>query len=223
MLGFKKKKKKAEPDIDDAKELDPLEEELAKEPKKSKFKILFLFILLPALLLAGGGFGYFYFTQRDSGEKVYTAVQLDHVKLPEEMLKFTFNQMPDLYDSLVVYNAEVTILDTEIQRIDAIGQQYPDQRKIATKEKLAWEKTKKGLTKAFSKLEKPIKESYVLYLVNEDQGLARVEEKKSELSSSAATALKSVQEQTKIIKERAPKAPEGLVQGTLYKLKKKFL
>ena len=39
----------------------------------------------------------------------------------------------------------------------------------------------------------------------------------------AQTALKTAREQTKKIKAHAPQVPEGIFQGTLYKLKKKFL
>ncbi len=225
MFGFKKKKG-PEPEKAQEEELDEtLEAMVEKVPKKgTRLKRLIMFVLIPSLVLAGAAFGYVYFFKKNQPDvRVYVSQPLAHVKLPDEMLKFTFDTMPDIYDSLVVYNEEVNYFDGEIQRIQSIGDQYPDQKKIADKEMRVWEKNRRNLVKVFSKLEKPIKESYVLYLVNTDQGMALVKEKKDELSTSAQAALDISRAQTQPIKDRAPKVPEGFVQGTIYKLKKKFL
>ncbi|MCG8563522.1 MAG: hypothetical protein MI747_00395 [Desulfobacterales bacterium] len=227
MFGFKKKKKEKEPPASAPNEdgtAETGEDAKKKEkPKKSLVKKLVLFVLLPAILLAGGGVGYFYFAKGDGDAPIYVPIVLEHVKLPEEMLKFTFDQMPEVYDALLIFNAEVDLLEREIQRIREIGERYPQQRKIAAKERKFWEKNQRTLIKAFSKLEKPIKESYVLFLVNTDQGLAGVQEKRAELAGTADAALKIAQDQTRIIKGRKPEAPPGLIKGTLYTLKKKFL
>ena len=81
---------------------------------------------------------------------------------------------------------------------------------------------KSTLLKAFAKLEKPIKETYVLFQVDETQGLAQIKEKRQELTDMAKNALTTAQEQTKKINPNTP-VPEGIFQGTLYKLNKKFL
>lgn len=204
--------------------------EVVKEaPPPAKKKIITkqrIFILL--MILGAVGISSFlvyslYFTEKGPENKVYQTIELSHVKLPEEMLKFSFNHFPDLYISLVDFNAEVTLFDREIARIEAISKRYPEQQKITDAEKKVLEKGKATLIKEFLKVEKPIRETYVLFQVNETQGIAQVKEKEKELTDMANTALKTAQAQTKEIKARAPKVPEGIFPGTLYKLKKKFL
>jgi flagellar basal body-associated protein FliL len=195
--------------------------------KKKKFitkKRIFILLMVLGAIGASSFLIYtLYFTQKGPGNRVYQKIALPHVKLPQEMLTFSFNHFPDLYDSLVNFNTQITLFNREIQRIDAIGQRYPEQKKITDTEKKVLEKGKNVLLKTFSKLEKPIKEIYVLFQVDDAQGLARIEEKEQELTDMAQAALEAAQEQTKRIKAHAPQAPKGIFQGTLYKLKKKFL
>jgi len=201
--------------------------EKAPLPEKKKFftkkRIFICLIILGAI--GGSAFLVYkmYFTEQGTKTAVYNKIELTHVKLPEEMLKFSFKHFPNLYVSLVSYNEEITLFDTEIARIEAISQKYPEQKKITDTGKKGLEKGKNTLVKAFGKLEKPIKETYVLFQVNETQGLAIIKEKEEELTETAQAALKTSQEQTQKIKARAPKVPGGIFQGTLYKLKKKFL
>jgi hypothetical protein len=113
-------------------------------------------------------------------------------------------------------------MDKEIARIDAIAKKYPEQGKIAEKEKAALEKAKINLQKGFLKIEKPVKEIYVLFRVNPEQAMIQINEKNKELTELAGAALAPARELTqKIPSEEAP--PQGLIKGTLYKLKKKFL
>ncbi len=102
------------------------------------------------------------------------------------------------------------------------AQQYPDQIKITNKEKKVWEKAKKGLQKAFLKIEKPVKETYVLFRVNNKLGLSQIEAKRKELNELTLTALTTAQELTQKL-EPIEKVPKGIIKGTIYKLKKKFL
>ena len=247
MLGFGKKKNKDAATADDGKKaaaappeppkkgakkgksqdevVEVVEEAPLPAKKKliTKKRILILFLVLAAIGASSFLVYTLYFTEKGPENKIYEKIELPHVKLPEEMLKFSFYHFPDLYLSLVDFNTEVTLFDREIARIKVIAQRYPEQLKITDTEKKVLEKGKATLIKAFRKLEKPIKETYVLFQVNETQGLAKVKEKEKELTDMAKTALKIAQAQTKNIKARAPKVPEGAFQGTLYKLKKKFL
>jgi hypothetical protein len=243
MLGFgKKKKKEAQEETIAAPTPSPPEKKPAKKgkkpsketeiiekalpPKKKKFinkKIIVIFLILGALGVSSFLVYTLYFTPKVPENTVYQARELSHVKLPEEMLKFSFEHFPNLYISLVAFNREITLFNREIARIETIAQKYPEQKKIADTEKKVLEKGKTTLIKAFSKLEKPVKETYVLFQVNETQGLERIKEQKKELADMAQTALKASQEQTGKIKVHAPPVPDGIFQGTLYKLKKKFL
>lgn len=196
-----------------------------KKKKQVSKKMMFTLLLLLIAVGASAWVVYSFYlapTSASDRKKIYTKIELNHVGLPEEMLKFSFDYFPDLYFSLVAYNNEINLFDREIARIDAVAQKYPDQRKIADKEKKAWEKSRTTLEKAFLKIEKPIKETYVLFRVNRELGLARIDASNKELTDLARSALISAQEQTQKLKSN-PTVPQGLVKGTLYKLKKKFL
>ena len=236
MLGFLKKKKKKVQDEDgsvdtkaasqSAKGEDagkPPEPPGKKKKKRSFKKLIFILLILAAL----GGSGFFvytsYFASPPEGTRVYTPVPLAHVDLPQEMLAFTFAHFPGLYDAMVAYNREVDLFDGEIRRIEAVAAQYPEQKKIADTQKKVWEKGKTALVKSFEKLEKPVKETYVLYQVNNTRGQEQISARGKDLTDAAQEALTKAQEQTATLKERAPKPPEGMVQGTIYKIKKIFL
>ncbi len=235
MLGFRKKKKK-DAIAADAKEATVASQthsgggdttEKAPPPKKKKFitkrRIFILLLVLGSIGVSSFLVYKMYFTEKRSETAIYRQAEIPHVKLPEEMRKFSFDHFPDLYIALVNFNTEITLFEREIDRIEAIAQKYPEQKKITDTEKKVLEKGKNTLLKAFLKLEKTIKETYVLFQVNETQGLARIKEKKKDLTSNAQTALKTAREQTRKIKSHSPQVPEGILQGTLYKLKKKFL
>jgi hypothetical protein len=243
MLGFGKKKKQAaqeeeavsvptpEPPEKKTGEKDKnpdtaiVEEAPLPAPKKfiTKKRIFLLFMGMAVMGAACFLVYTLYLTPKGGENAVYQEMALPHVQLPPEMLRFSFNNFPDLYAALVSFNTQISLFDQEIQRIETIAQRYPEQKKITDTEKKVLEKGKNTLLKVFSKLEKPIKETYVLFQVDETQGLAQITEKKQELTDTAQTALKTAQEQTKKIKNQAPQVPKGIFQGTLYKLKKKFL
>lgn len=199
------------------------EKKAPKKKKKSRIKfILILFLILAAV--GGAAFTVYtlYFSNAGNQGAQYKKMDLPHVQLPEEMMKFSFEHFPDLYKALVLYNQQINLLDAEITRIEGIGQQYPDQIKIAQKEKQAWEKTKTAVEKAFLKIKNPVKETYVLYQVNREEGMARITELNNELTAAANEALLPVQTLTQKLTSQE-NIPQGMVQGTIYKLKKKFL
>ena len=235
---FKKKKKEAGEETkaakDDAaadsgkkdqKESDAAAESDGKKPEKKSFlkKLIIIFLLL-GILGGGGFFAYMkFFSGGGKDGRVYQKGTLAHVSLPEEMLKFCFNRMPDLYDFLLAYDAEAGMYEAEIIRIEQIAAKYPDQQKIAEAQKKVWEKGKATLVKSFEKLEKPIKETYVLFQVNEVKGQEKVEASARQLAQAAKEALEKSNELTASLKQAMDQAPEGLIKGTVYKLKKKFL
>ncbi len=238
MFGFLKRKKKNEEDPEGkeppkekkpgkkGKETPEPEQSQPASPKKRWFsikKLVFIVLILGAV----GGAGFFvyttYFTEPDPIVRVYQPVALAHVNLPPEMMEFSFNQFPLFYEALVAFNREVNLFDREIARIDAIAERYPDQKKIADSQKKGWEKGKNTLIKEFAKLEKPVKETYVLYQVNQAQGQTRIAESTGDLTSAAQAAVKAAEEQTAELAAMAPEAPEGIIQGTIHKIKKIFL
>ncbi len=238
MLGFGKKKKKdkeevkaSEKDLPEEQEEESKDEpDTPEEPDKKKRKLpskkVIIIVLL--VLVAVGVSSYIvyslYFTPKNSTSQntTYQKLELKHMSLPEEMLRFTFDYFPDLYVAMIIFNSEINLFNNEIARIDAIAQKYPDQKKIADKEKKTWEKTKNTLQKVFLKIENPVKATYVLFRVNKEQGLTQIEAKSKELTDLALSALASAQELTQKLKSDDT-VPQGLIKGTIYKLKKKFL
>jgi len=249
MLGFGKKNKKQEEQEKDQTLLEPGRKpetpkadtqtdptasgEDAGPPPREKTKKLFrkfspkrlmIFLVVPAIVAAAAWVGYVWFFT-DQGEKTpeYTNIKMPHVSLPEEMRRFCFNQMPKLYEALAAYNNTITLFEHEIARITEIGRQYPEQKKIADAEKKVWERSKDTLIKAFSRIEDTVKQMYVLFQVNEQEGLAMIQERRNDLITSAQEALAPAMDQAGKITHPPTREPEGFIQELFYTLKKKFL
>ncbi|MDD9304528.1 MAG: hypothetical protein HUK40_20165 [Desulfobacter sp.] len=193
--------------------------------KKKRFsikKLIFMVLVLTAADTAGFFAYTWYFSGPGTHSRTYKPMVLAHVNLPPEMLKFSFEHFPDLYDALIVFNGQIDIYDSEIQRIQAIGEQYPEQNKIAQSQKKIWVNGKNKLLKAFAKLEKPVKETFVLFQVNPAKGLVQVEASAKDLTTSGQTALTVSREQTAQLNASADTPPEGMVQTILFKIKKIF-
>ncbi|MCK5696315.1 MAG: hypothetical protein KAH62_06945 [Desulfobacula sp.] len=236
MLGFGKKKKKNKEEAEASKEdlseeqekeenQDELDtpdesEEIKPEKKKKKLPSKKLIIIALLVLIAVGASSYvvynLYFTAKDpnSQNATYKKVELKHINLPEEMLRFSFDYFPDLYVAMIIFNSEINLFDKEIARIDAIAQKYPNQKKIAEKERKTWEKAKNTLQKTFLKIEKPVKATYVLFRVNKEQGLSQIEAQSEELTALAQSALTLAQELTQKLKSNDA-VPQGLLKGTI--------
>lgn len=196
-----------------------------KPKKKRRFplKKAFLLMTLLAVMASAGFAGYTFFFKKKETGRTYTAPNLPHITLPQEIIKFSFENLPDLYDAFVRFNREITLLDGEIKRIETIGATYPDQSGIANREKKIWENARKKSAQSFGKIEKSVKALYVTFQVNPASGRARMEEEKAELATDANKALEPVTALTDRIKPPEGEVPKGLVKGTLYKLKKKFM
>jgi len=196
-----------------------------KKRKRLSKKLIFIFFLLLLSLGASSLVVYkFYFAPKDpeSLKATYQKLELKHINLPEEMVRFCFDYLPDIYAAILSCNAQISLMDKEISRINDIAKKYPEQGKIAEKEIAVWDKTKINLQKGFLKIEKAVKEIYVLFRVNKEQAMIQINEKNKELTELAGAALAPAQELTKTSREEET-PPQGLIQGTLYKLKKKFL
>ncbi|MCG8551006.1 MAG: hypothetical protein MI799_11445 [Desulfobacterales bacterium] len=226
-MGFLKKKKKDAPGEPAVEEKSDEKSKPADPKKKPLIKKLSTILLILLILggLGGGSFAYTKFFAGSGGEdgRVYQSISLSHVTLPEEMLVFCFTRMPELYDALVAFNGEMVLFETEIARIDAVGTKYPDQKKIADGQKKEWDKGMQSLKKSFEKLEKPIKETFVLFQVNQTLGQEKIDQTAEQMTQAANEALEKAQELTGPLKDAMPKAPEGMIKGTLYKIKKMFL
>ncbi len=224
-MGLLRKKKRDESRDPAAGKKSGDESNTATPQKRSLLKKLMILLLVVGILGGGGFFAYTTFFSGSGTEAglVYQSVPLAHVTLPDEMLAFCFTRMPKLYDALVAFNGEMDLFKAEIARIDAVAAKYPDQKKIADGQKKVWDKGMQSLQKSFKKLEKPIKETFVLFQVNPAQGQEKIDQTAEQMTKAASDALEKSQELTAPLKQAMPKVPEGIIKGTLYKLKKKFL
>ncbi len=226
MLGFGKKKEKDRNKEKKEKSSKDLPEEKKRKKLSIKKLIFIIFLVLIAVGASTSGFLIYNnsLTTNDPFDETakYKKNDLEHINLPEEIVVFTFTYFRKVYISMIDFNKEINLLDNEILRIEAIEKNYPDQKKITDKQKKTWEKAKKTLEKTFIKIEKYIKNIYVLFSVNKDKGLLQIENKKSELAQLAQDALTSANEKTLILKQKDD-IPTGFIKGNVYKLKKKFL
>lgn len=206
----KKKKTNSSPEIPDGK-------------KKKRFtlkKILFILMFLIAMAVAAAVVYRLYFIK---DENAYIKRDTPHVSLGDEIISFIYYFMPETYGILMDFNTEVTLLNQEIERIKALGETYPAQKKITEKELKSWEKTKSNVLKNFAKIEQQLEALYVSYRVNEEQGHAQVEALKIDLARSAKEALLPSMELTKRLKMKpAENIPKGFIKGNIYKIKKKI-
>lgn len=230
--GAKGKNKKG-----DGKDLVPAPEILPQtvEPKKFKFipkklrskKLMFVLLAIISLCIAGFVVYKLYFTKKDGvpAQRVYVQQELANVILDEEVIKFSFDFLPQFYDSTVLFNSEIILLEKEIKRLTSIAEKFPDQIKIAEKEIKLLEKEKGKLQQTYEKLEKRVEALYVSYKVNQESGFEQIEEQKNDIYTGAKEALEPVSEITKRVRlmlAAEVEQPKGFINETIYKIKKKF-
>ncbi|MBF0302935.1 MAG: hypothetical protein HQK73_07835 [Desulfamplus sp.] len=221
----------------ETKDLVPVVEVLPQTVEKKKFKFLpkkllskkVLFLLLTLISVGIAAFVVYkiYFTKKDAGvvERIYVQQELSNVILAEEVIRFSFDFLPEFYEATVLFNSEIILLENEVKRLTALGEKFPDQIKIAEKEIKLIEKEKSKLKQTYDKLEKRVEALYVSYQVNQESGFQQIKEQKNDISTGAKEALSPVLELTKrirMIAEAAPKAPEGFIKGNIYKIRKQI-
>ena len=183
--------------------------------KKRRFSLkkisVFLFLLL--LCVAASYFGVIYLQKRNPSH----VKEFAHVRLKEEVIGFSVEKLPELYSGLVALNTETTLIDKELERLDAIEKEFPAQVKITHDEKKIWQKMRKSLISALTRLGKDIETLYVAYQVNPEKGLERIEKTKDDLKKAVADILDPAGELTQKLK----KSENG--KGFIDKIKERFL
>lgn len=178
---------------------------------QSLVKILIILVLLAGL----GGGGFFAYTQFLKKKPGPSTGALPHVNMNAAVIGFTFRQMPALYGKLVQLNRQISLIDTELARLDTIESDYPQQKKIIKPERTIWDKTRKNLLTTLVKIEKTIETIYVAYMVNEEKGKSMLDNSVAALESSAAEMITAAEAHTSRIPIPPPKS-------FLDKLKDKF-
>ncbi|MBF0572985.1 MAG: hypothetical protein HQK69_04415 [Desulfamplus sp.] len=207
---------------------DNLSETAAK--KKRKFlskKIIFVILVFISVGVAAFVVYKIYFTKKvpQVVKREYVKKELPNIILAEEVIRFSFDLLPEFYDAAIIFNDSLITLESEIKRLNEIGKQFPDQIKIAEKEIKVIEKEKTKLKQTYDKLEKKVEALYVSYKVNQESGIKQIEEQKNEIFTSSKDALAPVLELTKRIyamEASASKEPEGFLKKAIYKIRKKI-
>lgn len=166
---------------------------------KGSATIIILIILL-SLLGAGGYFGYtkYYLKQGDSN--AFTT-DLAHISLKEEILRASYEQLPEVYYALVKMNNELIVINKEIDRLSEMEKEFPQQLEIISSEKTIWTSIKKNVSDTVGTLENEIETLYVAHKVNPAKGKKRIETKKKQMQDTINTILKDTQLKTKRLKE----------------------
>ncbi|MBF0467944.1 MAG: hypothetical protein HQK61_03530, partial [Desulfamplus sp.] len=189
-------------------------------------KLLVVFLVLTLLAVGVAGFVVYkiYFSKKSGDkEKIYVQQELANVLLAEEVIRFTYDFIPELYDYMIIFNSEVIILENELKRLAALGEQFPDQIKITDKEINSIEKEKTKLQQTYEKLQKRIESLYVSYRTNQETGAQQIQEQKNDIVQTSKDALTPVLEITNRIKASfQEKIPEGFVNETIFKVRKKI-
>ena len=166
--------------------------------KGSATIIVVLFVLI--LMGVGGYFGYTKFYLKRGASETFTS-NLDHVSLKEEILQATYEQLPNIYFGLVKMNSELLVINKEIERLQDMEKEFPQQLEIISSEKTIWTSIKKNVSDTLVLLEKEIETLYVAYMVNSEKGKKRIETKKKQLQDTINKILEDTQLKTQRLKE----------------------
>ncbi|MDD2391024.1 MAG: hypothetical protein PHP23_15025 [Desulfobacterales bacterium] len=171
-----------------------------------------ILVILILLALAGGAFWGYQKAMNPSLKRV----PLSNVSLKDEIVGFTFDMLPGLYQRLVSLDREISLIDQEINRLEKMGAEFPRQKNIITTEKSTWSGIRKDLIRFDSDFEKQLETLYVAYMVNRDRGASQMEQEKRQMIESADKALASSGKLTRRLEAEKDK-------NLLEQLKDKFL
>ncbi len=170
------------------------EDKTSKKKKGGKSPLKPILIIL-VLLGISGGIAFFVVSYLNK-ENVTLNTTFENISLKPELITFTHNMMPTLYDGLSGINKEILLIENEVNRLIQMEKEFPLQKKIIISEKTKWKKIKKELLLSLSILEKDVEMIYVSYSVNQQKGLTLIEEKSEDLSSLASNTISTSQELT---------------------------
>ena len=192
-------------------------EEKKEEPKPKPKRKRLIFMVVGVLLLAGLGVGG-WFGYQAYMVKGYPKTVMAHVDLDDAVLKFTWKEMPGIYDRLGRLNGEIELILGEMDRIVKVQKRYPRQTKIVESEKKKWNRTVKRLQKQLQKYMTQTEALYVTSRVNPEKGSTALMEKGPALLEAMDQTLDALFEVTAPIKEQ-----NAQPTGTLARLKARLL
>jgi hypothetical protein len=140
---------------------------------------------------------------------------LTHIKLSEDAILFTLNNVPSIYSGLADIDNEIVLIDNELERLKEIEAQYPRQFKVVAIEKTNWIKIRRNLLDDLEVLEKDIERLYVTYIVNKEKGNELIEEKSNGIVTAINTALELSTPDTMRLKPEEKKSFFAKIKGKI--------
>ncbi|MDX9786068.1 MAG: hypothetical protein RBT11_04815 [Desulfobacterales bacterium] len=169
------------------------------------------------LLIGLGGGGFFVYQTKLQKQQGPTKAALPHVNLTQDVIRFSFNTLPALYNNMLEIEREIALIHTELARLETLSSEYPQQKSIVHAEKVLWEKTLKDLFSVLQQIEKTIEPIYVAYSVNREKGEELMAANTPDLLSAAEEVIAAAKTETARIQIEAPKT---FMQKLKAKLKK---
>lgn len=139
--------------------------------KKKNATFLFVALTVLAVFIAGGYFALPFL--RDANQP---GADLSHVRSKPEIVLFASRTWPDAYKRFVELDLEINFLDQEIERLNTMEKEFPQQKKIIQDEKTIWERISKNLHSVLDNFEKGVETVYVTYSVNKEKGLQSIQD-----------------------------------------------
>ncbi len=173
-----------------------------KHSRKRRLPLKKIIVILVLVLILGGTlYGGFRFLQK---KEMLTVKSFDHVQMKPEVIAFTFDQLPEVYNALLKLNNEILLIDREIERLDNIEKEFPDQKKIVQSEKKIWQQAREKLQAALIKSDGDIEALYVAWQVNREKGFEKIQADQQNLASAMTDLLASAAPLTKRLKQSSP-------------------
>ena len=140
-----------------------------KENGKSKFiVIIILFVIL--VIMAGAGY---------VGFKMWWAKNqprqsLSGMKVNSDVLIWSYRNTPELYGQIIALDDVIALIETELNRLKALGQKYPAQKNIITEEQQQLNSKKEKLSEVLTKAGQAIEAIYVAHKIDARKGHAEI-------------------------------------------------
>jgi len=175
--------------------------------KKSKKKMIIWIILF--FLFSGviaGGVTFFLYKKKDG----YKPVNSEYFSISEKTEKFIYLKAVLVHQQLKKVDADLILINHEIERVKGIQKEYPDQKKITEKAISKWEKLKKNILKQVKKTIVRLDYIYVQYLVNPETGAVILKQESEKINGALKALLQKIDVETKILKTAIP-AKKGFI------------
>lgn len=156
-------------------------------------------LLVLILLLALAGVGFFYYKQKQA-KSTPPSTTFEHFNLSEDVVLFLFQRIPRLYVKTFQLNTELTLIESELDRITELENEYPSGKRIVESERALWIKLQKNLLNTVQSSEKTIESYYVAYMVNPEKGKQSINDSLEDLMSQMETVLNQSRTETKRLK-----------------------